>query len=100
MNVSANKNETGVRATFGNIRDPESGIGRIEYKIEVASYSRNRMSPFRQIKRWTSNGNNTVLTFLNSTYSLNSGDTIRMSVRTVNNDGIVSSVTSRTLTLD
>ncbi|MCF6268132.1 MAG: hypothetical protein L3J41_00280 [Melioribacteraceae bacterium] len=94
---SISKGEKGVGLTFGNIVDPESGIEKIQYKIEKAtpqslSYSR--------VVGWRSNGIRTTKTFMYSQYGLRTGQSIRVSVRTVNNDGLVSTIQSSIKTLD
>jgi hypothetical protein len=87
-----------VGLTFGNINDPESGIQKIEYMIEKASSPRSLS--YSRVKGWTSNGTNRTKMFLYSQYNLQSGQSVRISVRTVNNDGVVSEVVSRIHTLN
>ncbi len=94
---SISKGEKGVGLTFGNINDPESGIQKIEYKIEKKSPSN---LSYERVVSWRSNGTRTTKAFRYSELGVRTGGSIRVSVRTVNNDGLVSSVHQRIHTLD
>jgi hypothetical protein len=95
--ASIDKGEKGVGIRFGNISDPESGIKRIEYKIEKSTPP---SLLYSTISNWKSNGTNTAKGFLYSQYGLRAGQKIRVSVRTINNDGLVSVVQKKIKTLD
>jgi hypothetical protein len=100
--MSIAKGTKGALITFRNINDPESGISRIEYKIEKVSSNQSLKAnkaishSYSIIQNWVSNGANTTKGFLYSDYRLNSGDEIRVSVRTVNGDELVSDIRRET----
>lgn len=94
---SISKGEKGVELTFGNISDPESGVRAIEYKIDK---TKPKNVFYESVTRWKSNGTNTTTGFMYSQYSLRTGQSIRVSVRTINNDGLVSIVQRTIKVLD
>ncbi|MBU0476277.1 MAG: hypothetical protein KKF62_19180 [Bacteroidetes bacterium] len=87
-----------VGLRFGNLVDPESGIQKVEYKIEKAN-DRYDIT-YSSVKGWTSNGTKTTKVLSYSTLRLNAGDYIKVTVRSYNNDGLISEDVTRTHTLN
>ncbi len=89
------------------VDDPETGIEKIEYKLAqeqrmTTGFSLDGRPSYRTYYLpavWRNNGTSTSKRFTYSELGYNSGDRIRISIRTTNRRGVVSQIGTRNITL-
>ncbi len=77
-----------INMSFGNISDPQTGIDRIEYKVykqRATAYL-----GYIELSDWISNGTNVNSSFAYRLYNLEPGNRIKIKVRTINRNGLIS----------